>query len=218
MPFETLRLDNQVPPVWESFWGGSNPEADDPYIDVESRLRPTLGDDKVNYWVRQRIEGDLFKRDLINGLMIRRVADYLGARMGLNYAIPETYSLYGSTIKLGQITEREEIAGYYFVGYSITADTVDLDVISDLSVRIVDLDDNVLLSFNPVENAEQHWAVVVNAVSGARGDLLTGSFKIELVNASGETDVAVTASVILAPKMSFEADTESSGSSTSSGP
>lgn len=91
------RLDNVFPPTWD----GDNPELTSPYIDPETALRCSQGDDEYNYITDQRPEGDLFKRDLINGAGIRALSAFLATNNGINMVSPGIKVAHGKEVCVG---------------------------------------------------------------------------------------------------------------------
>jgi hypothetical protein len=201
MPFPITRLDNVFPSTWESVWGGEHPEPYDPYIDSESRVRFINGDDPVNYFVAQRFQGDLFKRDLLQSQSIKRIIDYLAARKGYFYNIPSITLAPNTYIPIGAMMSTEQIEGYYLVAYVCN---IHYGVLSDIELRIVDQDSGAVLGFfTPSGEQNISWAVNVSQISGRRGKLID-NFEIRLYN-TGTTDIITAqASVILSPKLNWD--------------
>jgi hypothetical protein len=209
MPFPITRLDNVFPATWESVWGGEHPEPYDPYIDSESRVRFVNGEDPVNYFVSQRFQGDLFKRDLLQSQSIRRIIDYLAARKGYFYNIPSVSLAPNTYIPLGAMMSTYQIEGYYLVAYACN---VHYGSLSDIELRIVDQDSGAVLGlFSPTGNQNLSWSVNVSQINGRRGKLID-NFEIRLYN-TGSTDVITAqASVVLSPKLNWEGTGGSSSS------
>jgi hypothetical protein len=93
-----VRLDNtSIPPTWD----GTNPEISDPYTDADTGLRYSVGSDDYNYGTDQRIEGDLFKRDLIAGEGIAALSSFLLANSGFTLISPSVKVMFGKQIVLG---------------------------------------------------------------------------------------------------------------------
>jgi len=82
MPIDIIPFDTQYPPTWESISGGVPLPGIASVVDADSALRPTVGEDKVNYFNTQRPQGDLFKRDLILNKQLKTLIDYLATRSG----------------------------------------------------------------------------------------------------------------------------------------
>lgn len=83
MPIIT-RLDNVLPPTYD----GVNPEAGDPFVDADSAVRATTGDDTYHYSVDQRVEGDLMVRDLILLQNQRNLFEHFGTNGPTKVLIP----------------------------------------------------------------------------------------------------------------------------------
>ena len=106
MPLSLLQLDNQYPPIWlqdysadKTISGEAVGDIDGTYVDSNSALRKTDGHDPQNYFIRQRIEGDLFHRDLLIVDLMKQILNYLGQRSGLLFNLPATYiQPYGSVV------------------------------------------------------------------------------------------------------------------------
>lgn len=206
-PFQLTPLDNVVPPVWEAIYGGVNPE-DVPVIDEATRLRPTTGSDPVNYFVRQRSEGDLFKRDLVLQGTIRGIADYLAARQGLTYSLPMIRIPSETSVAFGSAAVTAEIDGYWVVGYTINIATTSGFSASSVELQIVNtITSAVLYSRTATARATQVWAVSQNAVSGFRGQFLSEPLEFRLLNNSG-ISLVLSASLVMSPKMTSEADSD----------
>lgn len=167
--FTFHRLDTVVPPLWESFWERVNPNADDPHIDAATALEHTKGNDPVHYLTRQRIEGDLFVRDLVLERNLISIYDLLKRRSGLVFNTPEVRLLPGVSLVLATFTSEQSISGWLGVGVgatvtagveadvvvSITNTTDDVDVLTSSGNAILwaaaELDAS-LLGLNPVKN------------------------------------------------------------------
>lgn len=89
MPFPVTRLDTQVPPLWESYWGRVNPMAADPWLDPQTALEETNEDDYVNMLTEQRVQGDLFARDLYLQLGLLGARRWLMTRGSLTLSVPQ---------------------------------------------------------------------------------------------------------------------------------
>lgn len=199
IPF--IRLDNVFPATWESVWGGIHPEPYDPYIDSESRVRFISGQDPVNYFTSQRFQGDLFKRDLLQAEVARRIIDYLSARQGYFFNIPAITLQPDTYIPLGAMMNTDQIEGYYLVAYVCN---IDYGAIGDVELRIVDQDTGTVLShFNPTGEQNLVWAVGTSRVNNERGKLVD-NFEVRLYNKGCDDIITAQASVILSPKLNWD--------------
>lgn len=211
MPIPITRLDNVFPATWETIWGGVHPEPFDPYIDSETRVRPIEGQDPINYFTSQRFIGDLFKRDLIQSQMLRRLVDYLAARQGYLYNIPSVTLPPNSYIPIGAMMATEQVDGYYLAAYILN---VRYGQLSDIEIRIVDQDTQAVLSaFAPSGTQNLRWIVSASKIEGARGPLVD-NFEIRLYNKGATAVITAQASVVLSPKLNWD---DVGGSSSYSG-
>ena len=215
MVIPLIRLDNVFPALWETVWGGLHPEPLDPYVDSESRVRFIDGQDPVNYWVNQRFQGDLFKRDLLQAEVSRRIIDYLSARQGYFFSIPAVTLQPDTYIPIGAMMSTDQIEGYYLSAYVCN---VDYGVLADIEVRIVDLDTGDVLShFTPSGDQNLQWAVGTSRINNERGKLVD-NFEIRLYNTGCDDLVTVQASVILSPKLNWDGVDASSYSEEAASP
>lgn len=207
------RLDNIFPATWETVWSGVHPEPTDPYSDEATRARFVTREDAVNYWTQQRQAGDLFKRDLIKGVMIRRILDYLAARSGLFFNLPLTNLPEDAYLPLGSKIGTSQIEGYYLAAFSLNVDEGDF---ASLSLRVVDVDtEEVIDQFTPTAEKNLSWVVATNNINGERGGLVD-NFEVRLYN-SGSAAVKVSASAVLSPKLAWDDSSAATSSSSSSG-
>jgi hypothetical protein len=103
MSLSLLELNDAYPPIWLQDFssgktlrsqtvavGGELNPAITPATEGNSALRRTDGQDFNNYMIRQRIEGDLFHRDLVLSTYLNDLLNLLAQRSGLVYNIPTT--------------------------------------------------------------------------------------------------------------------------------
>jgi len=119
MPLEIIALDTAYPPIWLQSYstsktlggvpvavGGELNPSITPVTDDNSSLRKTDGHDYQNYLIRQRIEGDLFHRDMLIADALDRIINYLGQRTGLVFSIPEVLIAPTKTVTIGYLDDR----------------------------------------------------------------------------------------------------------------
>lgn len=103
MSLSLLELNNAYPPVWLQDYSSGKTLGDvpvavagelnpvvTPVISGNSALRQTSGQDYANYMVRQRMEGDLFHRDLILANYLSDFLNLIAQRSGMVYNTPTT--------------------------------------------------------------------------------------------------------------------------------
>lgn len=206
-PFPLKPMNNVFPATWEAISGGIHPEPYSPVLDSDSALRATLANDFVNYFVRQRTEGDLFKRDVILQQSLKALSDYLSSRRGLNFNIPSVSLAPDTCISLGSLTETTQILGYWVVGFSINVrEPLTGWATNEIKIEVLNNTSNdILFSAILASRKTQVWTVSQNTIDGFRGPFLTGDLRFRLSNESG-VRIAASASIILAPVMNVEAD------------
>lgn len=133
MPLTLLQLDNTYPPIWlqnnsaGKTVGGVAATSVTPYADANSSLKKTEGHDYQNYFVRQRVEGDLFHRDLLIVDLLKSILNYLGQRTGLLFNLPEAYVQDGGSIVLARLGSISPDDGMYITAASCTGGTISVE-------------------------------------------------------------------------------------------
>jgi len=144
MPIPIRRLDANYPPVWTPPPDGEQAVTDG-FDEPTTALRETEGQDPINYFTRQRVEGDLFNRDLASEVNVSKLRNFLSTRTGLTYNTPAVRLRGGDALLLGTIkvpsgdqpgTPAWGIVGSSFHDPDNTANTIRIDVVrrSDSSV------------------------------------------------------------------------------------
>ena len=91
MPLRIYQLDTNYPPTWQGTAAqGVTPLTDPATASGGTGVRFVNGQDPVNYFTYQRVEGDLFKRDLELLGSEQKIVDYMGSRTGISLNIPAT--------------------------------------------------------------------------------------------------------------------------------
>jgi hypothetical protein len=198
MPLSIYNLDNIYPPTWGG--DGKVPTAGAGlHADPQTNLRASLGQDPVNYFMLQRVEGDLFKRDLVLLQQIKALNDFLGSRTGINYGLPLTRIMPGHHAVLGHIKLPEAQAKR---AYIIAAELRMLGTPSaDVALQIFNLTGNAMLySVTAAAFATQsHFraAAITN-----RGEALPHTIDIEVrVNNANAAPQDVSASFVWQPSL-----------------
>ncbi len=175
MPFPLRRLDTRVPATWS----GTDEHVSDPFVDNETWLRATVGDDKQNYFNQQRWQGDLFKRDLISELNVRTLANYLATRTGLRYGVGAVRLAIADSLILGQVTVPVTTPRWYVVGGELMNLS---DAVEGASLEVTRDSDDVVI-----------WSTTIYGVTFAaaaltdRGPLLVAgeTYTFKLINGTG---------------------------------
>lgn len=189
MPFTIRRLDTRVPATWD----GEDESAGDPYLDDDTALRATAGEDGVNYYVRQRVEGDLHKRDLVNEQNLRNMVNFLATRTGLRYGVPAVRVKTGDSVILGRVTVPTETPKWYVVGGEL--------------VNLTDSASGAVLEVIKVSDSSVVWSSSTYGVSFAaaaltdRGPLLVAgqTYLFRMTNGTGAVKV-LSGSVLVQPR------------------
>jgi len=124
-PVPIDRLDTNAPALWLSYWSRVNPLVGDPYNNPNAALQVTAGEDPVNAYTRQRVEGDLFRRDLVLEIGLRSVISFLGNRGGVTYNMPSLRLPGGDWISLGRINPVAGISRWGYVGVGLSLHLID---------------------------------------------------------------------------------------------
>lgn len=94
------KLDNIFPPTWD----GTKPyQPGDEHVDPLSALRWTRGQDWYNYFTQQRLEGDLFKRDLMKEADLQALIDFLATRPPLTFNGATVFVGASDSVSLGRV-------------------------------------------------------------------------------------------------------------------
>lgn len=178
-------------------------------VDAETHMRHSEGQDKINYFVWQRWQGDLFKRDLVNQLSIQAVVNYLGSRSGIGYNMPSTCVVRDSYIVIGHIrlTQHQGSKGW-IVGMGIKVlDTISLPVVMPRlqlwkTSTPTPVEVATLTAVNPLLVAPAAFFLAANAnnalVRGTGINANTGveDYEVRLLNEDLAVDVRVTAAFV----------------------
>jgi len=182
-----VTLDTQYPPVWS----GTAVSGVTPAVDATTALRHTTGDDKVNYFTRQRSEGDLFNRDLANFKMLKELIDHLSTRGGLTFTTPQVSLTTGTHLSLGRFGGLPSEVPEYFVaglGCFLLAGGTN----GSVGVRIVKVSDASLLIGATAKDSITWDGSTPVAPTDLRGTELDGTDPMEaqIYNESGGTVIA----------------------------
>ena len=178
-------LDTVAPPTWDG-----TPISLTPVIDVGTALRHFTGDDKLNYWNNQRVEGDLFNRDLANFKTLKSLIDHLSTRGGLTFSSPQISLLDNTHISLGRFGGLvAEVPEYFVVGLGCYIQTGGVN--ANVGTRIIKVSDDSVLATSAAKD-EIEWSVPGLAPTDTRGVELDGTDPMEaqLYNESGGVIVA----------------------------
>jgi len=99
MSLALIELDTNYPPTWE----GTEWSAITPVNANYTKLRPTEGQDPVNYQTYQKSQGDLFHRDLALQQNIQKLADYLEQTNGMVISCPTTMLAPSTELDIGAL-------------------------------------------------------------------------------------------------------------------
>lgn len=121
MPIALERLDTNEPTLWSSYWGGTNPRTSDPIDDSETALRVSEAADPVNVWTRQRVEGDLFNRDLRLEIGLEKLNNFIGNVGVVSLNTPSVRLPVNESISLGRLSQVAGVAAWVYIGVGVTS-------------------------------------------------------------------------------------------------
>lgn len=220
-PVPIDRLDTAAPALWLSYWGRTNPLAGDPHTNSMAALEVTAGQDPVNVYTRQRVEGDLFRRDLILEIGLRSVIDFVSNRGGVSYSTPSVRLPAGDWISLGRIRPVTGVARWGYVGVSLSLHLVSPEGSSSSSSSS---ENEEQLAQVELRNLGTNTVVsLVNAPAYMNPDMssppftldATDEYELRLIN-PGSRSIIVSAWAMAVPHLDELADLYSSDSSASS--
>lgn len=220
-PVPIDRLDTNAPALWLSFWNRTNPLASDPHTNSTSALEATVGNDPVNAYTRQRVEGDLFRRDLILEAGVRSIISFLGNRGAVSYTTPSLRLPGGDWISLGRILPVLGISRWGYVGVGVSLHLISPEGSSSSSSSS---DNNVATAQVVLYNLGTDTVVSLKEASAFMNQDMsqppftldaTDEYDIRLIN-PGDSSIIVSAWAIAVPHLDDDDDLYSSDSSASS--
>ncbi len=220
-PVPIDRLDTGAPALWLSYWNRTNPLVGDPYSNPNAALQVTVGEDPVNAYTRQRVEGDLFRRDLVLEIGLRSVISFLGNRGGVSYTVPSLRLPGGDWISLGRIKPVAGISRWGYVGVGLSLHLISPEGSSSSSSSS---EDNVSVARVELRNLGTNTTVNLTEVPLFMNQDMSrqpftldaeDEYDIRLIN-PGTSSIVVSAWAIAVPHLDDIAELYSSESSASS--
>lgn len=202
------QLDNIFPPTWD----GTLPYGDgEEYVDANSALRYTQGHDWINYHMLQRVQGDLFLRDLLLESMIGRYNDFLETRTGICYNTPKIIVPANSYIQVGRVSVGSNLAKAWIVYAAVAAINLNGAANTDIVLSVYATDGSGVITGSPIASvngataANSNWMVAAaetyeERVTDRGPEMATGTtFEYRLVNNHATLDVTCSAAVVWFP-------------------
>lgn len=209
MPFNNTELDNKFPPIWKSKYGGSKSVGgvaiatiDGTVQSANTALRPTTGDDPSNYDRKQRVEGDLFHRDLVVADVLQTIINYLGQRTGFTFSSPSVLVPAGKHVVIGYIGNVQTSADDYDA-FFLAAASVYSSSAASCGVRIVNSGGTIVdipAAAGNTGDIMQSNALSILAMVGGGMTVIDGvGIEVRLYNESASTRT-MAATIVLAPR------------------
>lgn len=188
-----IQIDTQEPPLWSG-----TKITITPHIDAVTALRPTTGDDKVNKFVQQRVEGDLFNRDLALSKNVQGLIDHLSNRGGLIFNCPMIYLPSNKHIVLGEFGDDvSEVPSWYIVALSAKLSNGATN--GSVGTKIVQKSTSIILGEQTAVSNTDGWGVNASG-SSDRPTIIVGDSTLQVIlyNESA-SPVTVTGYAIVRP-------------------
>ena len=198
-------MDDMVPPTWD---GLATPlSAVNTTADQNTRCRFLVGQDILNYFTGQRIEGDLFKRDLVLKQSQQELIDFLSTRAGMTISVcdviipaPDSGSSY---ITIGRINIPSSIGltgGWVVQGVIDTVLFQGAGNLSNVSLSVVPIDSTgtpngaPIFSITGASPTSAQWGA---ATTADRGPVIVANTEYAVILAStAVSDVSCSAKLI----------------------
>lgn len=213
MPLSLLQLDNAYPPIWlrdyssgktlqglpVAVGGQLNPSLT-PVADANSSLRKTNGEDYNNYYVRQRVEGDLFHRDNLITDFLKNLDNYLGQRAGLVFSVPNTLLVPNSSVRVAQVGDIQN-SSLSYTGLYVSAANCNKQVDSgSCGIRIVGTVASVQqVLYNAPVSTNMFTTGALSASSRGYQIVNATNVFVEVYNASLSSNAKLSGFVVLSP-------------------
>lgn len=209
MPFNNTQLDNKFPPIWKSKYasgktvgGVAATSVDGTVQSANTALRPTTGDDPANYDRKQRVEGDLFHRDLVVAEVLQTIINYLGQRTGFTFSSPSVLVPAGKHVVIGYIGNSQTSAVDYDA-FFVAAASVYSSSATSCGVRIVNNSGTIVdiaASSGNTGNIMQSYALSILAMTSGDMTVISGvGIEVQLYNESASTRT-MAATIVLSPR------------------
>lgn len=189
MSLPLVSLDTLYPPTWNG-----TPLAVPEVIDADTALRATVGDDPVNYFVSQRVEGDLFHRDLVLAKAINDLSGYMSNYSGLVWNLPAVSVAPGQEVRFADVPLAPTAHGYLLVGAGVRSLYTGS---ANAGVKIYSGSGTLLCSVNSLTDA--HW-VQQDEPAGIPLTLTSG-FRVTAYNDDPALDFVLSGWVAVLPRV-----------------